>query len=262
MQKKTLFLLGAVLFISLACTLGGTPPAETPNTNNSIATSVALTLAANGQSAPGAELPTPLPTMTESLPPTATLIPTIALTATPSVPMISVSVNTNCRTGPGKNYDYLGALVVGEKAEIVGKNTSNDYWVIKNPDASGNCWLWGYYATVSGNTANLTEYIVPPTPTPSIPLAPSNFTAAKTCTAGVLPAYDLEVKLSWVDNATNENGFYIYEAGVLDADIKQADVTQHTMNAAVSDGVPITFAISAYNGTGESAQATVQVVCP
>jgi hypothetical protein len=59
----------------------------------------------------------------------------------------------------------LGVLQVGEQAEVVGKNTVANYWVIKNPDASGTCWLWGMYATVEGDTTNLPEITPPPTPT-------------------------------------------------------------------------------------------------
>ncbi len=119
--------------------------------------------------------PTPIPTVTVSLPPSFTPIslatptlpptPTLALTSTISIPMVSVSQNTNCRVGPGTAYDIVGALLIGEKAEVVGKYQGGAYWVIKNPDGSGSCWLWGNYATVSGNTAGLPEMTPPPTPT-------------------------------------------------------------------------------------------------
>ena len=78
---------------------------------------------------PMSSLPTPTPT--------GTTLP---------VPKVSVSVGTNCRTGPGKTYAYIGELKVGETAEVVGKKTSYNYWIIKNPSASGTCWLWGEYA--------------------------------------------------------------------------------------------------------------------
>lgn len=262
MRKKNLLIISAALLVILACNIGSqTPPTEIPNNNNSIATSVALTLEASGQIPPSAELPTPLPTMTQEIPPTITLTPTIALSATPSVPMASVSENTNCRTGPGKAYDYIGALTKGEEAEVVGKNTSNDYWIIKNPDANGTCWLWGYYATIAGNTSNLQEYAVPPTPTPEPPVAPSNFIAAKTCVAGAPPDYDLTVDLIWLDNSDNENGFYIYLDGAIIFGVA-IDQTQTDVNLPVTDGVPVVFGISAFNVTGESAIQTVQVVCP
>jgi uncharacterized protein YgiM (DUF1202 family) len=87
--------------------------------------------------------------------------------------MVTVSVNTNCRTGPGVIYDLVGGLLVGEEAVVVGKFTLTNYWIINNPDSSGTCWLWGQYATVTGNTAGLPEYAQPPTPTPTFTPTPS-----------------------------------------------------------------------------------------
>ncbi len=100
-------------------------------------------------------------------PPTLTLMPTITLTPTLEVTMVSVSVDTNCRTGPGKVYDYIGALLVGEHAEVVGQSMDGIYWIIKNPDQNGECWLWGQYATIIGQTTNIKKFTPPPTPTPT-----------------------------------------------------------------------------------------------
>lgn len=84
-----------------------------------------------------------------------------------SGPSVQVSVDTNCRSGPGKSYTWLGALMVGEEAVITGKDPSGIYWYIANPDWEGAyCWIWGFYATISGNTAPLPIYTPGPTPTP------------------------------------------------------------------------------------------------
>lgn len=106
-------------------------------------------------------------TATETLTPTLTLTPTITLTPTLEKPMVSVSVDTNCRTGPGKIYDWIGALLTGEQAQVVGQSMDGQYWIIKNPDRAGECWLWGNYATVKGPTDALPKYTPPPTPTPA-----------------------------------------------------------------------------------------------
>lgn len=115
--------------------------------------------------------PTPSFTFTPEPPtvtPTVTLTSTPIFTATPLVPMVSVSVPTNCRVGPGKIYDRTGALLVGEVAEVVGRDPSGNYWYIRNPDRAGDfCWLWGEYAAVTGNYAALPMMTPPPTPTPS-----------------------------------------------------------------------------------------------
>lgn len=67
---------------------------------------------------------TPIPTSTfipepPTLTPTATLVPTLPFTPTAETPLITVSVDTNCRSGPGKVYDMVGALLVGEVADIL-----------------------------------------------------------------------------------------------------------------------------------------------
>lgn len=106
--------------------------------------------------------PEPSQTHTLTLVPTTTFTPTITLTATLSVPMVSVSQNTNCRKGPGQAYKILGALLVGEQAEAVGRSADGQNWIIKNPDGAGECWLWSYYASVSGPTESLPIITPPP----------------------------------------------------------------------------------------------------
>ena len=120
----------------------------------------------------------PTPTST----PTQTLTPTPAFTPTPVVPQISVSVPTNCRTGPGKVYRMVGAILVGESAQVYGRDPTGRYWYIRNPDSGSEfCWAWGEYATVIGNTSFLPVYTPPPTPTPSFTPTPSpDFEAAYT----------------------------------------------------------------------------------
>lgn len=112
-----------------------------------------------------------LPTDTPS--PEIVMTATITLTPTPETPMVSVSMDTNCRKGPGTVYDYIGALLVGETAEVVGASRDGEYWIIKNPDRAGECWLWGRYATVTGPTEALPKYTPPPTPTPIATATPT-----------------------------------------------------------------------------------------
>ncbi|MGD8404598.1 MAG: hypothetical protein PVJ21_13125 [Anaerolineales bacterium] len=166
--NKKILIVGLVLILGLsACNL----PSQAPGTATAesdimaTATALALTFAAQGSQPAATEIPssTPLPTNTA----------TLAFTSTPTVPMVTVSVNTNCRTGPGIIYDLIGGLLVGEQAVVVGKFSAGNYWIINNPDSSGTCWLWGQYATVTGNTAGLPEYAQPPTPTPTFTLTPS-----------------------------------------------------------------------------------------
>jgi len=111
-----------------------------------------------------------------ALVPTATPEPTFTsapiITGTPSTVIVTVSANTNCRSGPGVDYDIVGALTIGQQTEVVGKYSATNYWIIKNPLGSGTCWLWGEHATVNGDTAGIQEVPAPPTVTPLAALSP------------------------------------------------------------------------------------------
>lgn len=177
--KLKLFLSSVVLVALAACA----PAQPTPNLNV-INTAIAQTVAAATRTAEssipvtGDETATPtltvvVPTVTEIILPSAT--PSLTSTPVPTlpgVPYVRVSVPTNCRVGPGTVYDRVGGLLLGEVAQVVGRHATRDYWVIENPDRSGTCWLWGEYATVTGDTGALPVLVPPPTPT----LAPG-FTA-------------------------------------------------------------------------------------
>lgn len=177
MKKSTPILLSVttLLIISLACALPSVP-APTQDIH-SLETAVMGTMVSGSTQTAIAGAPvglidtaTPLATFTPELPtftPTVTLTPMPIFTSTSMVPLISVTVATNCRVGPGKIYDRVGALLPGAVAEIVGRNDAGNYWYIRNPNQSnGFCWLWGEYATVTGNFAALPVYTPPPTPTP------------------------------------------------------------------------------------------------
>lgn len=109
----------------------------------------------------------PILSPTETITPTIAMTKTMTMTPTPEQALVSVSIDTNCRSGPGTIYDYVGALLVDEQAEVVGRSEDGGYWIIKNPDRDGECWLWDQYATVQGDTAMLPSYTQPPTPTPA-----------------------------------------------------------------------------------------------
>jgi len=191
MSKNAVFVLIMVLAVLVACSLPSgaapsPPPSEVPPAlvtaaAETASAALALTQSAAGVSSaptlppavPAATLtpsplppPTAVPTVTPSPLPTAT--PTMTLTPTPSTPHISVSVNTNCRTGPGDAYDRVGALLVGETAEVLARDPYGLFWYIPNPDnPGGKCWVWGQYATIEGETSSLPVFTPPPTPTPA-----------------------------------------------------------------------------------------------
>jgi len=263
MLKKPFLLLSALLVLALtACNL---PTGQSPEVSD-----LALTITAQARllepGTPPAVQDTPLPTSTS----TPEFTPTVTLTPTPSVPTATVSQNTNCRTGPGTQYDLIGALLIGQSAEVVGKNSASNYWIIKTPGGSGNCWLWGQYATVSGNTANLPEYPVPATPTPSLPAPVKNLKATISCVLQNNPVFIniVTVDLTWSDQSSNEDGFRIYRGGTLLVSLA-ANSTSYTDNTTLPAiwiiGNPqpsLTYEVEAFNAAGNSNKKDVNVKCP
>jgi uncharacterized protein YgiM (DUF1202 family) len=164
------------VLLAVACNLQSAPVANP----DQVATAVAQTIEAQQTQTAAAVAPSetsaPAPETSEpEVTPTEALTDTPVATATPAVPMVSVTTNTNCRTGPGAIYDYLGALLVGESAEVVARSTGGNYWYIVNPDnPSQFCWLWGEYAQVVGNTAVLPAFTPPPSPTPTYTPTPTH----------------------------------------------------------------------------------------
>jgi hypothetical protein len=94
--------------------------------------------------------------------------PTITLTSTPSIPYVSVSQNTNCRTGPSQFYGYVTTANAGQQFEVLKTFSGANYVVIRNPSGSGDCWLWLQYANETNFSAyNLPVATKPPTPFPT-----------------------------------------------------------------------------------------------
>jgi hypothetical protein len=170
-------LLGAaasIFLVSMAsCDFTGGPAAPTQDTAALIQTQVSLLVASTAQvqTAIANSVASTLAAMQADTP-ESTFTPTFSLT--PSFAMLSVSVETNCRSGPGVAYGALGIVRVGDTAQVVGRNAESTYWIVKLPSNQAiPCWVWGQYATLVGNTGGLPVSTPPPTPSP----APTSTTA-------------------------------------------------------------------------------------
>ena len=250
--NRIFFALNALLIAILACNVPSAPKTAQPDLAGTI-TAQAVVLQQGPSSTPA-----PVDTATP------------AFTATPSVPEVTVSAATNCRTGPGTVYDLIFTMNPGQSAQIVGKDTPDNYWIINNP-AGGTCWLWGQYAVVSGNTAPLPDYPAPLTPTPAEPAAPKGLKGSTTCTAsGTLFVENVHVDLSWTDVATNEDGYRIFRNDKLLATLGAnstsfGDDTTLTFLIILGKTPPpppsITYGVEAFNGAGKSNRKEVTVTC-
>ena len=255
-SRRILIAFSTLLISALACTIGEAGP--TKEDLPATITAQALTL-----QAPSATL----------APPTGT--PPPALTNTPSVPQVSVSSPSNCRTGPYIFYDLLWTMQPGQVAEVVGKHTSSNTWVVKYPN--GQCFLYGAYATVSGNISGLPEVPQPATPTASKPAAPENFKASTSCSPApgpIIGFQNLHVELTWSDVATNEEGYKVFRDGdllfTLSANSTGAedDTTVGglffflTSMPSPTPWPGVKYSIRAFNGNGNSEFRELYAKCP
>jgi hypothetical protein len=187
-HKHLIVILTVLCCLSLACNLITTSATNQPDQQPiNVETSVAGTLAFESAvlTAAAGQLPAPTdqaaaPT---SEPPAATVEPTS------SVPMISASMDTNCRTGPSTVYEAISYLLVGKTSEVVNQYQNGLWWVIKDPnEPNRRCWVWGSTTSVTGNWQQLPEATQPPTPTINLSLQPELTSITPSAFLGLCPA--------------------------------------------------------------------------
>jgi hypothetical protein len=89
-------------------------------------------------------------------------------TATKAGPMLTVrpggEQQINVRSGPGRGYDTVGTLGVGQWVPALGRTPGGDWIQIAYPGAPGGvAWVYAYLTDVAGELPIIEP---PPTPTP------------------------------------------------------------------------------------------------
>ncbi len=124
----------------------------------------ALTIVAPGGGAPAATAAASSDIVIVAAVPSATPPPPPA-----SAAQLTTTANLNVRSGPGTNYDILGVLLLGQQAEIIGRNQDATWWQIKFAGAKqGFGWVSAQFAQASniGNVPIVNAPAPPPTPAP------------------------------------------------------------------------------------------------
>ncbi len=167
-QTRISVLITVLLATGLACNFSRALEGEVVQ-DEQVALAVARTLSAAQTATAAAQNPTSEPEQPTATPvPSETPTPTITLTPTSSVPQARLTQNTNCRTGPERVYDLIRTFLIGESAEIIGKNSRGDYYYVTDgANRSRDCWLWDRYVEVSGDISQIPVFTPPPTPTPT-----------------------------------------------------------------------------------------------
>jgi hypothetical protein len=247
-------------FILVAAILACNTPVEQVLPPNEIQTAAALTLQVIFTPSAAATLATPRATSTISPLITQTLSTpgslTVTITPTYSVPMLTVQESTNCRTGPGEEYEVVVTYLLGKKLEIAGRYEPGNFWLVKsNESPTGTCWLWGQYVEVVGSYWTVASVTPPATATSAPPRAPGIVKWEFFCSDG-----SLTFNVTWADNASNETGYRVFRNGEQAAELP-ADSTTYTDNFAISADQSLEYYIQVYSPTGTANSGVMRMKC-
>ncbi|HET9908783.1 MAG TPA: SH3 domain-containing protein [Anaerolineales bacterium] len=250
-------LAGTVLLLAALACNGPFTNAQQP-TDAEIQTAAAETLQAiftPSDSTPTQQSATEVPT---DIAPGATATPTGAVTRTPtySVPMLTVIEQTNCRSGPGQDYEILFTYLPGKELEILGRYDPDNYWLVKAEESpTGNCWLWGEYVELSGSFSAVSSVTPPPTSTQAPPQAPSIQEWEFSCSGGILT-----FTVSWIDKSSNETGYRIFRNGEAVAEIP-ANSSTYTDSFARLAGENAEYYLQAFSPFGTANSSVMRMTC-
>ena len=256
MNKSIIIILALILLLSatLACNLQS---AKQPviSINDQAATIIAQTLteqARNDSHVTSAATFTVIPKETFTPGLTTTITPTY------SVPMLTVREQTNCRTGPGQNYDVVFTYLKGKKLEIVGRYPPQNYWLVKAAESpTGTCWLWGEYADVSGSFWVVPSITPPATATLAPPKAPSITKWDFFCNTA---SGEMTITILGKDNANSETGFNVYRDGPKIAQLP-ADSNSYSETIIVQTGQNIKYQIEVFSPSGSALSSVISITC-
>jgi hypothetical protein len=209
-----------------------------------------------------------------SVPPAATVVAAETFTPIPSptsppttVPALMVGGDIPCYAGPGLDYGVTAILNIGVKAEVLGKDAGGEFWIIRIPAASEQCWIETRYSTILGTPEAIPTLVVEALPTKNAPriAAPYSLAGKATCVIdqrmnkdATTNNFHVLVTLTW-PNVVGEKGYRIYKNGVLLAEAPSDAESYEDWFAPVHNMPLYTYAIEAYNDFGQSAQVATEV---
>ncbi|MCW5838724.1 MAG: hypothetical protein KIT29_02305 [Anaerolineales bacterium] len=171
------------------------------STEAAIATGIAQTLqisgletaaAANGVQATAVQAAQDTPAAGAADAATATALPELGTA------LVSVTQDTNCRSGPSVQYRLITTIAAGQQVQVLKTFQGSEYVVVQVPGGAGDCWLWLRYATSSDFSAyNLPAATQPPTPTATL---------TPTATATPLPSFGGAWTSKTASGASNYTG--------------------------------------------------------
>jgi len=255
LNRKSLAGLSLLLAI-LACNtpIEQVPPPSEIQTSAALTLQVIFTPSVTSTVEAAVVTGTNSPVVTQTTSPTGS--PAVTITPTFSEPMLTVQEPTNCRTGPGEEYEVVFTYLAGKKLEIVGRYDPGNFWLVKsNESPSGTCWLWGQYVEVVGSYWTVASVTPPPTSTSAPPREPGIVKWEFFCSGGTLT-----FNVTWADNANNETGYRVFRNGEQAAELP-ADTTSYTDNFGVSGDESLEYYIQVYSPSGTGNSGVMRMKC-
>lgn len=185
---------------------------------------------------------TPEPGSAENVSPTEeVVIPAAVLPPATGDVTVTVSTATNCRQGPSAAFASVYGMPVGQVAKVVAKNSYSGYWIIEIPSQAGQtCWLWGQYATITGDTASLKDVVTPTSVATLKPTATNTptVTATNTVSAGAqaVAGCTSSTASNYNPAATVDDGSCIFTAQATILGCTDPAATNYNSNANSDDG--------------------------
>lgn len=241
LNSRTRLAILVLISAMLACNLPGTTPSL--SVDEQAATAIAATLLAQAQN--GGDVPITATASRTARPSITSTIRATTMTITPtfSTPQLTVLESTNCREGPGQDYQVVFTYLPNKTLTILGRYDPTNYWLVKSDESSaGQCWLWGEYVEVKGSYWVVPSVTPPPTSTLAPPSAPSLQNWEFTCSGD-----EMSITIDWTDRAVNETGYRILRDGEAVAELPP-DSIRYTETITLTDE--------------ESAEYFIQVFAP
>jgi len=219
-------------------------------------TAVALTVQA-AVTTPSVATPTSTILASKTLSASATsAAPNETTTPTYSVPMLIVRESTNCRTGPGEEYEVLFTYLAGKKLEIVGRYDPGNFWLVKsNESPTGTCWLWGQFVDVTGSYWAVPSVTPPPTATSAPPRAPGILEWNFSCSGGTIT-----FTVNWAYNANNETGYRVFRNGEQLIELPANSIT-YTDTFALTADQSVEYYVQVYAPSGTANSSIMRMRC-
>jgi len=165
-MKNKRDLIICIMFCLIIVLTGCTKTPAAPNMDATVAVNVAVAQTAAVLQTQAAQTISAFEQMHPTESSTATSTATPEFTSTPEIFTITLSKDTYCRTGTSSKFPSVMYVNAGTSLEVIARNPTNDSYYVKDPNHTNTyCWIWGEYATPSGDQKALRMYTSIPLPT-------------------------------------------------------------------------------------------------